>query len=122
MENIPWGLELTAAGMGLVFFMLILLMVSLMIMGAFDRPGKTQDAPAVEAAPAPAAVAAAPVAVASSGVSDEQIATIAVAVHTALRGSGAGRALTANKSGSGLAESRWVAIGRSMQTKSWHRK
>ena len=119
MENLGWGLEMMAIGMGLVFSMLILLMLSLMIIGATDNVGSKTAAEA-PAAIAPAAPVAAPVAVAAvSASSDEKIATIAVAVHTALRGQGP--ALVANQSGTGLGTSRWVAIGRSMQIKSWHR-
>ena len=117
MENLGWGLQMMAIGMGLVFSMLILLMISLMIIGAIDTVGKK---PEVEPAAIAPVVAAAPVAVAAQAVSsDEKIATIAVAVHTALRGQGP--ALVANQSGTGLGTSRWVAIGRSMQIKSWHR-
>lgn len=123
MENIGWGLEMTVIGMGIVFLMLIILMISLMIMGMFDKPEADEPA-AIEAAPVAAPVAAAPVAVAAApagGMTDEKIATLAVAIHTALRGGGNKPALVANQSGSGLNESRWVAIGRSMQTQSWHR-
>ncbi len=122
MENLGWGLEMTLYGMGTVFLMLILLMVSLMIMGMFDKP-QADEPVAIEAAPVAAPVAAAPVAIAApaGGMTDEKIATLAVAIHTALRGGGNKPALVANQSGSGLNESRWVAIGRSMQTQSWHR-
>lgn len=115
-ENIGWGLELTVVGMGIVFLMLIILMVSLMIMGALDRPAKAEEVAPVAAAPAVAQVATP-----AGGMTDEKIATLAVAIHTALRNSGNKPSLVANRSGSGLNESRWVAIGRSMQTKSWHR-
>ncbi|MDR0435581.1 MAG: hypothetical protein LBH11_02260, partial [Propionibacteriaceae bacterium] len=77
-------------------------------------PPKPEEEEEEEEAEAPAAAA-----VATSELTDDDLAAIAAAVHFAL-GHG-GPALTANKSGSGLTDSRWVSIGRSMMNHTWQR-
>ena len=131
MSEVPWGLQIMAAGMGMVFAMLLLLMISLLIVTALDKPDsekavEADEDEAIEAAPA-AAAAAAPVAAAAAAttaegdMSEAELAAIAVAIHTAQSGLGGSPALVANQSGAGLTESRWVAVGRSMQNTSWQR-
>lgn len=115
MQNIPWGLQITAIGMGMVFLMLLILMGSLMIMTGLDKPPAE-----IEEADETPAIAAAPLAAAAGGMSDAELAAIAVAIHTAQAGGNA-PALVANQSGSGLTDSRWVAVGRSLHTTTWQR-
>lgn len=115
MQNIPWGLQITAIGMGMVFLMLLILMGSLMIMTGLDKPPAE-----IEEADETPAIEAAPLAAATGGMSDAELAAIAVAIHTAQAGGNA-PALVANQSGSGLTDSRWVAVGRSLHTTTWQR-
>ncbi len=42
MNNLGWGLEMLALGMGTVFVLLFVLMVVLMAMGLLDRPGRAE--------------------------------------------------------------------------------
>ncbi|MDR0836662.1 MAG: OadG family protein [Propionibacteriaceae bacterium] len=113
-SRLGWAGEITAIGLGTVILMLLVLMVFLMIITAIFPPKPEEDE---EEDDEPAA-AAAPVA-AASGTSDVDLAALAVAITTAL-GQG-GPALVANKSGSGLADSRWVSIGRSTTNLTWQR-
>ncbi|MDR2620019.1 MAG: OadG family protein [Propionibacteriaceae bacterium] len=112
--KLGWAGEITAVGLGTVIIMLLVLMVFLMIITALFPPSADEDE-AEDEPEAPAAAAP----VATDELTDDDLAAIAAAVHFAL-GHG-GPALTANKSGSGLADSRWVSIGRSTMNHTWQR-
>jgi sodium pump decarboxylase gamma subunit len=110
-DKLGWAGEITAIGLGTVILMLLVLMIFLMIITALFPP-KPEEDEAEDEAPAVAAAA-------TDELTDDDLAAIAAAVHFAL-GHG-GPALTANKSGSGLTDSRWVSIGRSMMNHTWQR-
>jgi sodium pump decarboxylase gamma subunit len=146
--NIPWGLEITGVGMGMVFLMLLILMGFLMLMTSLDRPSKESDnvplfkkkqkvEPVVAAASAAAATKstlspdqelAAAIAVAlhaTPGVADgdlsaTELAALAVAIHQIQSQDGV-PSLAPGQSGMGLANSRWVTLGRSLQNTRFHR-
>jgi Na+-transporting methylmalonyl-CoA/oxaloacetate decarboxylase gamma subunit len=105
MNNLGWGLQITALGMGLVFALLALLWLLLTLVLKFDRPAVVA-APAVEAA--------APL------VDTAMLAAIGIAV---LRHRGAAQEpeVRRHSPGSLLYASRWVATGRVRQNHSWHR-
>jgi sodium pump decarboxylase gamma subunit len=107
-DKLGWAGEITVIGLGTVILMLLILMVFLMIITAIFPPKPEED----EEEEAPAEEI-------SDELTDDDLAAIAAAVHFAL-GHG-GPALTANKSGSGLADSRWVSIGRSTMSHTWQR-
>ena len=116
MDNIPWGLYVTAAGMGTVFGLLLVLMVVLLAIGRLDRR------PSV---PAESGPVAAPAAQAepdqTDGLSPELVAAITVAVitHAQVRRRQAAPAMRRVAPGSQLFASRWVAIGRAYQNQPW---
>jgi Na+-transporting methylmalonyl-CoA/oxaloacetate decarboxylase gamma subunit len=111
MDNLQWGLQITALGMGLVFALLALLWGLLTLVLRFDR------APGVERA----GVAAA--AVTDSGLDPALVAAITLAVlqHSAVRRGEAAPAMCIHWPGTLLHASRWVAAGRARQTRSWRR-
>lgn len=113
MENLTWGLGITAVGMGLVFGLLTLLWGLLTIALRVDRPpAPTTSAPEV---PAPAA---------PPGIAPEMVAAITVAVvaHIAARRREAAPLTRHYWPGSLLFASRWIDIGRSRQNHSWRRR
>ena len=116
MENLSWGLQMTALGMGLVFGLLALLWGLLVLVLRLDRP------PAVAAGlPAPASPPpSAPV----PGLDAELAAAILVATltHRAHRRREAAPAMRSYWPGSLLYASRWVAVGRARQNQSWQRR
>lgn len=115
MSDLAWGLSMTVAGMGLVFGLLALLWGLLSLVLRFDRP------PAA-AAPAPAPVADAARAPAD-GLAPELVAAITVATlaHVAALRREAAPTARISWPGSQLYASRWVAIGRGLQNRSWRR-
>lgn len=108
MENLGWGLQITALGMGLVFGLLALLWGLLTLVLRLDRE------------PAPRAQAAAG---AASGMEPELAAAITVAVlaHRDMRRQQAAPSMRSYWPGSLLHSSRWVASGRVRQNQSWRR-
>lgn len=122
MSNLGWGLEIMLAGMGTVFLMLLVLMVTLMILLRLDKPAtEAIESAADDEIPAIASPVAAAAATTTNASTDELV-TLAVAIHAALNDKGGAKpSLVANQSGTGLSDSRWVAIGRSMQNQSWQR-
>lgn len=149
MSELGWGLQMTVAGMGTVFLLLIVLMGVLMIIGRIGAPSTkkieagsggstaaldagqdttdvTDDTPGVvqgdseqeDAEPAPQ------VRVLADGLTDDQLAAIAVAVltHRDVRRAQAAPEQRAHQPGSHLYASRWVGIGRGQQTQRWRRK
>jgi glutaconyl-CoA/methylmalonyl-CoA decarboxylase subunit delta len=125
MDNLGWGLTMTALGMGLVFGLLALLWGLLEIAGRLDRP-----APAAGAATAPADVEAAQVAArpapapAATELTPDLVAaiTIAALAHKAVLRLEAAPLMRIRKPGSLLHISRWLAAGRNRQNYSWQRR
>jgi len=120
MENLGWGLQISALGMGLVFALLASLWGLLVLVLRFDR------APAV--APQVALARETAKEDASAGDTDTidtgLLAAIVVATltHKAVRRREAAPVMRSYWPGSQLFASRWVAIGRSRQNRSWQRK
>lgn len=106
MENLGWGLQITALGMGLVFGLLALLWGLLNLVLRLDREPEAQPA----AAPAP-------------GMDPDLVAAITVAVlsHREMRRQEAAPAMRSYWPGSLLHSSRWVASGRARQNHAWRR-
>jgi glutaconyl-CoA/methylmalonyl-CoA decarboxylase subunit delta len=128
MENLGWGLQMTAVGMGLVFALLALLwgllalVLRLDVVPAAEAPAKggaaTGDGDgdvAVDSAAGPAA---------ANGMDADLVAAITVAVltHRAVRRREGAPFMRINWPGSLLYASRWVATGRARQTHSWQRR
>jgi Na+-transporting methylmalonyl-CoA/oxaloacetate decarboxylase gamma subunit len=111
MDNLGWGLQITALGMGLVFGLLALLLGLLTLVQRWDRPAVAapvlEATPVVEAGMDPALVAA--------------IVTAALAHRAHLRREAA-PAMRSHWPGSQLYASRWVAAGRTRQNQSWQRR
>ena len=116
MDNIGFGLWMTAMGMGTVFALLILLMLVLRVIGWADARASRRT---------PVATVAAPAAEDAGEVDDaltaEEIAaiTIAVITHARVRRGQAAPAMRQVAPGSQLFASRWVAVGRSYQNQPW---
>jgi Na+-transporting methylmalonyl-CoA/oxaloacetate decarboxylase gamma subunit len=113
MDNLAWGLQITALGMGLVFGLLTLLWGLLTLVQRWDRPAVAVAAPRVEAAPA-----------AEEGMDPALVAAIVTAAlaHRAHRRREAAPAMRSHWPGSQLYASRWVAAGRTRQNQSWQRR
>jgi glutaconyl-CoA/methylmalonyl-CoA decarboxylase subunit delta len=110
MNNLGWGLQITALGMGLVFGLLALLWGLLTLVLKLDVPAAAAPETPAEAAPAtaldPALVAA---------------ITVAVLAHGAQRRAEAAPQTRMHWPGSLLHASRWVSAGRTRQNHSWQR-
>ena len=131
MDNLAWGLQITALGMGLVFGLLALLWGLLTLVQRFDRGQATPPAPAAPGAPAPDHAApplppgdAKPSPATVQGMDAELVAAIMTAalVHRALRRREAAPVMRSYLPGSQLHTSRWVGAGRARQNQSWQRK
>ena len=120
MENLSWGLSMTAVGMGLVFAMLALLWGLLTLVLRLDRPVAAATASQDAAAPASASPDAAP----DDGIAPEVIAAITVATlaHVSARRREAAPMMRSYWPGSTLFASRWVAAGRARQNRIWLRR
>ena len=120
MENLSWGLSMTAVGMGLVFAMLALLWGLLTLVLRLDRPVAAATASQDAAAPASASPDAAP----DDGIAPEVIAaiTIATLAHVSARRREAAPMMRSYWPGSTLFASRWVATGRARQNRTWQRR
>lgn len=123
MENLGWGLQISALGIGLVFALLALLWGMLVLVLRFDR------VPVV----VPQQVIAGDPAASGDGVNDaadtdtidpDLLAAIVVATltHKAVLRREAAPVMRIYWPGSQLFASRWVAIGRSRQNRNWQRK
>jgi sodium pump decarboxylase gamma subunit len=110
MNDLAFGLWLTVAGMGVVFGLLALLWAMLSIVGWLDQRKARQvdDVPAGGAVEAPV-------------ISDEDLAaiTVAVAAHRTARRRQAAPETRSAVPGSQLWASRWLAAGRTRQTRGW---
>lgn len=106
MNNIGWGLQISALGMGLVFALLALLWGVLTLVLKLDKPEPPVSAESATPTLDPALVAA---------------ITVAVAAHSAARRGEAAPQMRTHWPGSLLHASRWVAAGRARQNHSWRR-
>ncbi len=117
MENLGFGLWLTAMGMGTVFALLLLLMLVLRLIGWADqrsvrrKPAAAKKAFDGEQAPRGSV----------NDLTPDEIAAITVAVitHARVRRGQAAPAMRQVQPGSQLFASRWVAVGRSYQNQPW---
>jgi len=122
MENLGWGLWITAVGMSLVLGMLAALWGLLGLVMRLDRP--PPEAVGTAGEEPPAAVDEAGVE-APEGMAPQLAAAILVAAlaHKAWRRQEAAPLMRSYWPGSLLYASRWVAAGRVRQTNSWrHRR
>jgi Na+-transporting methylmalonyl-CoA/oxaloacetate decarboxylase gamma subunit len=132
MDNLGWGLQMTVLGMGLVFTLLALLWGLLALALRFDPPPSVAVAPEVvlreaeriadladdaigQQVPVPATV---------NGMDAELVAAIMIAVltHKTIRRQQAAPLMRSYWPGSLLYASRWVAVGRARQNRSWQRR
>lgn len=112
MENIGFGLTLTVIGMGLVFALLALLWFLLSIIARIDARSPEEE---------PAATMPAVRVSGEHDFDDETLAAILVAVvaHAAVRRQQGAPAMRVAWPGSQLYASRWLAAGRTRQTRGW---
>ena len=122
MENLSWGLSMTAVGMGLVFSMLALLWGLLTLVLHLDRPAAAASAPPDAAGLAPAD--ATPDETPDTTIAPEVIAaiTIATLAHVSARRREAAPLMRSVWPGSLLYASRWVTNGRARQNQTWQRR
>lgn len=123
MENLGFGLNVTLIGMGLVFALLGLLWGLLALMGKLDTMPPAEEEAAEEAVPLPPPIPAGVARAASLGLEPDAIAaiTIAVLAHTEARRRQAAPSMRSTWPGSQMYASRWLAAGRTRQTRSWQR-
>lgn len=122
---------MTAAGMGTVFAMLLLLMLIVLLMGRLDRQPTTPDPAARDGLAADDLDAMSGIddvpdtgpRMLADGLTEDQVAAISVAVllHADIRRQQAAPAMRAHQPGSHIFASRWVANGRGLQTQPWRR-
>jgi Na+-transporting methylmalonyl-CoA/oxaloacetate decarboxylase gamma subunit len=125
MDNLGWGLQMTAWGMGLVFGLLALLWALLTLVLRWDPPPAGEAADAADSArPAARPAAADAGADAAPALEPELVAAIVAATlaHRAHRRREAAPAMRSYWPGSLLYASRWVAAGRALQNRSWQRR
>jgi Na+-transporting methylmalonyl-CoA/oxaloacetate decarboxylase gamma subunit len=120
VENLGFGLRITAVGMGLVFALLGLLWLVLTLLARLDRP----EPPGAEAGAGEADPVPVPVAVSGPGaeaLDADALAAVAIAVatHVGARRRQAAPEMRSSQPGSRLHASRWVGTGRSKQTREW---
>jgi sodium pump decarboxylase gamma subunit len=122
MDNLGFGLWMTAMGMGTVFGLLVLLMLALRLIGWIDRRSERKRTVVATGAAADAAGAPA-VAEAPDALTQEEVAaiTIAVITHARVRRLQAAPAMREFEPGSHLFANRWVGIGRGYQKQPWRR-
>ena len=116
MENLGFGLQITLYGMGLVFALLTLLWGFLAIVGRLDRASEEEIAEGAPPAPPVRFIVAD-----AFDLEPEVVAaiTIAVLTHTSARRRQAAPAMRSAKPGSQLYASRWLAAGRTRQTRGY---
>ena len=117
MENLGFGLWMTAMGMGTVFALLLLLMLVLRGIGWADkRSALRKGAPMMSSPDLDQEPQTGP-----DGLTEEEIAaiTIAVITHARVRRGQAAPAMREVQPGSQLFASRWVAVGRSYENQPW---
>lgn len=121
MDQLGWGLQISALGMGLVFALLALLWGLLTLVLKLDSPPPVAAAPQDAEAPSPdvePATTALP-----TGPEPALVAAITMAVlaYSVERRSEAAPEVRLHWPGTLLHASRWVAAGRMRQNRSWHR-
>lgn len=130
MDDLIWGLQMAAVGMGVVFALLIGLMLILLLLGHLD-PQPESEPHALEGAfdddeetdredgssDEPQALGAG-VHIDADGLDADAVAAITVAVltHREVRRNEAAPAMRSHQPGSHLYASRWVAVGRGQQS------
>lgn len=114
MENLPWGLYVTVAGMGAVLALLLVLMLALVLVGRLDRP-RPDPLQTHPPTPTPTDTPA------LGGLTEDEVAaiTVAVLIHARVRRGQAAPAMREVQPGSQLFASRWVAAGRAHQKRPW---
>jgi Na+-transporting methylmalonyl-CoA/oxaloacetate decarboxylase gamma subunit len=124
MENLGFGLQISVIGMGLVFGLLALLWGVLTLIVRLDRTREDRQwamQPAVieQATPAPV-VSSAP----QHALDQDAVAAILTAVlaHKAALRNQAAPSVRSYRPGSLLFASRWVAAGRTRQSRVWQRR
>ena len=132
MDNLGWGLQMTAVGMGLVFGLLALLWGLLALVLRFEGAAPeplSADATILEAeriaSIADDAIGAqVPVTPTVHGMDADLVAAIVVAAlkHKGVRRHQAAPVMRSYWPGSLLYASRWVASGRARQNRSWQRR
>ena len=115
MSDLIWGLQMTGLGMGLVFALLATLWGLLALVQRLDRAPAEPMAGAAVAPREPAAAA---------GLDKDLVAAIVVATlaHRALLRREAAPVMRSYWPGSLLYASRWIAAGRTRQSRSWQRR
>jgi Na+-transporting methylmalonyl-CoA/oxaloacetate decarboxylase gamma subunit len=110
MANLGFGLQMTLVGMSLVFGVLALLWGTLAMLGRLDR-----------ADPVVATVAAVEPASAVAVLEADLLTavTIAVVLHASSRRRQAAPEMRSTLPGSQIYASRWMAAGRTRQTRAW---
>ena len=132
MENLGWGLQMLVLGMGTVFLMLAVLMVTLTLLNFTDRqpPAAIEQSPEAEASVAGISQAESVDENAwlsirdASGLTPAQIAavSVAVAVHADVRRKQGAPVNRVHAPGSRLWASRWVSMGRHAQMRNTSRR
>lgn len=114
MPDFAWGLQIMVVGMGVVFGLLLALMGLLWAMARMDRrpvdaAGEVQTGELASSAPN--------VRVHADGLTEQQLAAIAIAVitHARIHRRSAAPETRLHPPGRQLYASRWVAIGRGRQ-------
>jgi glutaconyl-CoA/methylmalonyl-CoA decarboxylase subunit delta len=125
MDNMGWGLQITALGMGLVFGLLALLWGLLTLVQGLDREAPAAPGPAAgtsSAADSGVLEGIDPAGAVVDGLDADLVAAIATATlaHRALRRREAAPVMRSYLPGSQA--SRWLGAGRSRQIQNWHRK
>jgi glutaconyl-CoA/methylmalonyl-CoA decarboxylase subunit delta len=120
VENLGFGLWITAVGMGLVFALLGLLWLVLTLLGRLDRPEPGAAEPGA-GEPVPEPVPLAISGPGAAGLDADALAAVAIAVatHVGARRRQAAPEMRSSRPGSRLHASRWVGTGRSKQTREW---
>lgn len=122
MSDLAFGLTTTGVGMGLVFGLLALLWGALALLGRLDRWLPQEEPEAAE--PAPAAAGAAVRVADAQDLDEDALAAIALAVgqHAALLRMEAAPEQRTTLPGSQIYASRWLAAGRTRQTRVYNRR
>jgi len=122
MNELGWGLQVSALGMGLVFALLALLWGLLTLVLRFDRP---TGPPGSSGSSGPAGpTLATPLGTDVDTELDPALVaaiTVAVTVHAAARRGEAPPERRVHGPGSLLHASRWLAAGRGRQNRNWRR-
>jgi hypothetical protein len=132
MDNLGWGLQIAAIGMGLVFALLGLLWGLLHLVLRLDKApaepisgeASTDAAERIAAVADDAIGAQVPVMPTVHGMDADLVAAISVATltHRAVRRREAAPVMRSYWPGSLLHASRWVTSGRARQNRTWQRR